>query len=250
MEKRLSVVLAGLVLSAGVGVVAEGCESSDTADAVACGGRRLRDDGVQRDGLHRGVQHGLHGGLHGGLLGRLRGLLGGLQRLRIGRLQQPASAERRARRRRWHERERHRRRRRRRHGVVRRPRPDHAFGALSLADDLNSMASPVHVRELLHDHIAPSAIQIRTYEFLNYYHINYPSPQVGLSPSSPNCSTPATRRRSTCRSRSAPGTSRRRAVLRRSRSFTKPPARLPAPASRERRPRRRRSRRASSRATS
>jgi len=47
------------------------------------------------------------------------------------------------------------------------------------ADDSNSMASPVHVRELLHLGAEPSLNDVRTYEFLNYYHVAYPAPPLG-----------------------------------------------------------------------
>ncbi|WP_275938749.1 vWA domain-containing protein [Sorangium cellulosum] len=41
------------------------------------------------------------------------------------------------------------------------------------ADDSNSMSSPVHARELLRAGVAPEPWQVRTYEFLNYYRIDY-----------------------------------------------------------------------------
>ncbi len=41
------------------------------------------------------------------------------------------------------------------------------------ADDSNSMASPARARQLLNSGIAPT--NIRTYEFLNYYNIDYPT---------------------------------------------------------------------------
>lgn len=44
------------------------------------------------------------------------------------------------------------------------------------ADDSNSMASPVHVRDLLSLGLAPLPHEVRTYEFLNYYHLDYPAP--------------------------------------------------------------------------
>ncbi|MBK8255473.1 MAG: VWA domain-containing protein [Polyangiaceae bacterium] len=44
-------------------------------------------------------------------------------------------------------------------------------------DDSNSMGSPVHARERLNVGKAPQSI--RTYEFLNYYHIQYPAPLPG-----------------------------------------------------------------------
>lgn len=47
------------------------------------------------------------------------------------------------------------------------------------ADDSNSMASPVHIRELLKLGTPPSAEQVRTYEFLNYYNVAYPAPPKG-----------------------------------------------------------------------
>ncbi|WP_232379729.1 vWA domain-containing protein [Polyangium fumosum] len=47
------------------------------------------------------------------------------------------------------------------------------------ADDSNSMGSPVHVRELLGQGIEPMAQEIRTYEFLNYYRIQYAAPPAG-----------------------------------------------------------------------
>ncbi|MBI4956619.1 MAG: VWA domain-containing protein [Myxococcales bacterium] len=44
------------------------------------------------------------------------------------------------------------------------------------ADDSNSMASPAHARELLNQFASPSSfLQIRTYEFLNYYRIAFPA---------------------------------------------------------------------------
>lgn len=47
------------------------------------------------------------------------------------------------------------------------------------ADDSNSMASPAHVREILRLGVAPVPNEVRTYEFLNYYHIDYPAPPQG-----------------------------------------------------------------------
>ncbi len=47
------------------------------------------------------------------------------------------------------------------------------------ADDSNSMASPVHAREVIALGGAPWKESIRTYEFLNYYRIAYPSPAPG-----------------------------------------------------------------------
>ncbi|WP_437326068.1 vWA domain-containing protein [Sorangium sp. So ce381] len=47
------------------------------------------------------------------------------------------------------------------------------------ADDSNSMSSPVHVRELLRSGSAPEPRQVRTYEFLNYYRIDYAPPDEG-----------------------------------------------------------------------
>nr|WP_240807119.1 VWA domain-containing protein [Polyangium spumosum] len=47
------------------------------------------------------------------------------------------------------------------------------------ADDSNSMGSPVQIRELLNMGITPSANLVRTYEFLNYYRIQYPAPPAG-----------------------------------------------------------------------
>jgi len=47
------------------------------------------------------------------------------------------------------------------------------------ADDSNSMASPVLARELIETGIAPNPTAIRTYEFLNYYRIDYPAPPFG-----------------------------------------------------------------------
>jgi Ca-activated chloride channel homolog len=47
------------------------------------------------------------------------------------------------------------------------------------ADDSNSMASPVLARELLETGYAPDPAAIRTYEFLNYYRIDYPAPPFG-----------------------------------------------------------------------
>lgn len=44
------------------------------------------------------------------------------------------------------------------------------------ADDSNSMASPVLARELIGHGLRPSSI--RTYEFLNYYHVDYPAPET------------------------------------------------------------------------
>ncbi len=44
------------------------------------------------------------------------------------------------------------------------------------ADDSNSMGSPAQARELLRQGYAPKLI--RTYEFLNYYRINYPAPDA------------------------------------------------------------------------
>ncbi len=47
------------------------------------------------------------------------------------------------------------------------------------ADDSNSMASPAHARELLRAGEAPSPASIRTYEFLNYYNVTFPSQNTG-----------------------------------------------------------------------
>lgn len=47
------------------------------------------------------------------------------------------------------------------------------------ADDSNSMASPVHAREIIKNGGIPSKNQIRTYEFLNYYRIAYDAPPAG-----------------------------------------------------------------------
>jgi Ca-activated chloride channel family protein len=47
------------------------------------------------------------------------------------------------------------------------------------ADDSNSMSSPALAREFLHLSQAPYAGAIRTYEFLNYYRIDYPAPPAG-----------------------------------------------------------------------
>lgn len=47
------------------------------------------------------------------------------------------------------------------------------------ADDSNSMASPAHARELIELGASPLAREIRTYEFLNYYRIDYPAPVLG-----------------------------------------------------------------------
>ncbi|XXX81819.1 VWA domain-containing protein [Sorangium sp. So ce134] len=47
------------------------------------------------------------------------------------------------------------------------------------ADDSNSMSSPVHVRELLRAGFAPEPWHVRTYEFLNYYRIDYEAPDEG-----------------------------------------------------------------------
>src|SRR5262249_17146401 len=60
------------------------------------------------------------------------------------------------------------------------------------ADDSNSMGSPVVARELLKQGSAPSAI--RTYEFLNYYHIDFdplPAPQLKLYAEGDSGATPA-----------------------------------------------------------
>lgn len=46
------------------------------------------------------------------------------------------------------------------------------------ADDSNSMGSPALARELLSKGVAPSNL-IRTYEFLNYYNVDYPAPDFG-----------------------------------------------------------------------
>ncbi|HVK68719.1 MAG TPA: VWA domain-containing protein [Polyangium sp.] len=47
------------------------------------------------------------------------------------------------------------------------------------ADDSNSMASPVHVRDLLRLGMEPFPSEIRTHEFLNYYKIQYPAAPPG-----------------------------------------------------------------------
>lgn len=47
------------------------------------------------------------------------------------------------------------------------------------ADDSNSMASPAHARELLRGGMIPYGNSIRTYEFLNYYRIDFPAPEAG-----------------------------------------------------------------------
>ncbi|WP_438001794.1 VWA domain-containing protein [Sorangium sp. So ce185] len=47
------------------------------------------------------------------------------------------------------------------------------------SDDSNSMSSPVHARELLRAGVAPEPWQVRTYEFLNYYRIDYAAPDEG-----------------------------------------------------------------------
>ena len=47
------------------------------------------------------------------------------------------------------------------------------------ADDSNSMASPVHVRELVGLGIPPYPTEVRTYEFLNYYNVAYPAADPG-----------------------------------------------------------------------
>ncbi|WP_437603343.1 vWA domain-containing protein [Sorangium sp. So ce590] len=47
------------------------------------------------------------------------------------------------------------------------------------ADDSNSMSSPVHARELLRGGLGPEPWQVRTYEFLNYYRIDYAAPDEG-----------------------------------------------------------------------
>jgi Ca-activated chloride channel family protein len=44
------------------------------------------------------------------------------------------------------------------------------------ADDSNSMGSPTYAREMLNLGVAPPKEMIRTYEFLNYYRIDYPAP--------------------------------------------------------------------------
>jgi Ca-activated chloride channel family protein len=179
MEKRLSVVLAGLVLSTGVGVVADGCNSSDTADAVAgCATAGCATTGCNTTGCVTGCTAACstgctgcsatgcsggcgvcsaacsssscsdppppNGGPGGGGGSSVSGAGGGGGGVSCSDLD-----------------------------------PTMPTVLYLSADDSNSMASPVHARELLHDNRAPSATQIRTYEFLNYYHIAYPSPQVG-----------------------------------------------------------------------
>lgn len=60
------------------------------------------------------------------------------------------------------------------------------------ADDSNSMGSPVVARELLKKGMAPGAI--RTYEFLNYYRIDFapaPPPQLNLFAEAESGATPA-----------------------------------------------------------
>jgi Ca-activated chloride channel family protein len=47
------------------------------------------------------------------------------------------------------------------------------------ADDSNSMASPVHVRELVGLGVPPYPTEVRTYEFLNYYNVAYPAADPG-----------------------------------------------------------------------
>ncbi|MDC3954189.1 vWA domain-containing protein [Polyangium jinanense] len=47
------------------------------------------------------------------------------------------------------------------------------------ADDSNSMASPVHARDLLRLGMEPYPSEIRTHEFLNYYQILYPAAPTG-----------------------------------------------------------------------
>lgn len=47
------------------------------------------------------------------------------------------------------------------------------------ADDSNSMASPVIARSLLRHGLHVPAEMLRTYEFLNYYNVPYPSPAQG-----------------------------------------------------------------------
>ncbi|XXU21727.1 VWA domain-containing protein [Sorangium sp. So ce861] len=47
------------------------------------------------------------------------------------------------------------------------------------SDDSNSMSSPVHARELIRAGFAPEPWQVRTYEFLNYYRIDYAAPDEG-----------------------------------------------------------------------
>lgn len=46
------------------------------------------------------------------------------------------------------------------------------------ADDSNSMGSPALARELLNEGMAPGNL-IRTYEFLNYFNVDYPAPDFG-----------------------------------------------------------------------
>jgi Ca-activated chloride channel family protein len=47
------------------------------------------------------------------------------------------------------------------------------------ADDSNSTASPVIARELIENKLFEWPLAVRTYEFLNYYHIDYPAPPAG-----------------------------------------------------------------------
>lgn len=49
------------------------------------------------------------------------------------------------------------------------------------ADDSNSMASPARARELIGLGLMPQPLEIRPWEFLNYYDIDYPLPEIGLA---------------------------------------------------------------------
>jgi len=55
--------------------------------------------------------------------------------------------------------------------------PDQPVVLYLSADDSNSMGSPAYARERLNSGMAAAAI--RTYEFLNYYRIDYPAPSPG-----------------------------------------------------------------------
>ncbi|NUO52265.1 MAG: VWA domain-containing protein [Polyangiaceae bacterium] len=59
------------------------------------------------------------------------------------------------------------------------------------ADDSNSMASPVRARDVLLNHGTP--YDIRTFEFLNYYRIDYPAPEypaLAIYPDLKNATAP------------------------------------------------------------
>ena len=49
------------------------------------------------------------------------------------------------------------------------------------ADDSNSMASPARARELIRLGVPPVPAEIRPWEFLNYYDVDYERPEAGLS---------------------------------------------------------------------